>query len=144
MPSILTFAGRTFNGTAETPKWTPPQLQNQTVKFWGTIGEGRINGQRGGHDIMVPCVLHANFTTCQLLESNLKQLNALVGTVGALRVTNPAVGYLFERPNCSFEGWLPDGDQSGGPFFSPFSANKSINGWWQRGALLFRCLRDIP
>lgn len=141
IPAVLTFAGRTFRGTPESPRWTPPQLQSLTLKFWGTIGEGRINGQRGGHDIFVPAVLHGKFANCQVFESNLKQLNAMVGTVGTLKIVTQQVGYLFERPWCSFEGWMPDGDASAGPFFSP---NGNIQGWWQRGALLFRCLRDIP
>lgn len=139
MAATLTFAGRTLAGTPEQPKWTAPQAHVRTIKLWGLIGEGELNGFRGGRDIFVPCVIHKNLTSYAALDALLKQADAMVGTVGALLITNTDVGFSFSRPNCSFRGFTPDQSAEAGPVYSPTGP---ITGWWVRGVLQFRQLRD--
>lgn len=139
MSATLTFAGRQFVGTAESPRWTPPEPHVKTTKYWGLVGEGELNGFRGGRDIFVPCVIHGNLSM-GALEQLLKQADALVGTVGFLQIKNSQAGYFFQRPNCSFRGFSPDQSENGGLVYS---ATGGIRGWWCRGVMHFRQLRDV-
>lgn len=78
------------------------ELQQVTTKFWGVVGESRINGRTGGRFVEVPVLVYGDqFNTQAKLASWFDSLYQYQGRVGTLQITSDV-----NRPalkDCSFD-----------------------------------------
>ena len=89
----------------------PMEYQQSTTKFWGVLGESRINGYAAGRTLSVPIIIYdsvtaATFDTALKLATYVHDtLNTdQVGLNGGVTVTSESAHPQFL--DCTFEGCI--------------------------------------
>ena len=117
--------GTHLHGTPVVPPW---EFSVGTQRFAGVIGEQLLFGSLHGRIVEIDFELYG-FATQQLLQVAVALMAAAIGTSGTLTVTLSGSD-ITTLTLCVFYGFQPAE--------APWLDGSGVNGWQQRGTLIFR------